>query len=156
MNTININGVLYEVYHNETHVHELRDMTDDTSTEPRYTVSNDYVVGTRVNPMSKDSGNGYMSSIGHAAVIHIDVDGIIASSEGEGDVICVAYPEVDLQKILDRVDFSNVDAEKIYNIGITLNAYNGNTNTYSDNIAVVYCGENYFTDTNSAVVCNMH
>ena len=156
MNTININGVLSEVYHNETHVHKLHDMTDDSSTEPRYTVSNDYVVGTRVNPMSKGYGNGYMSSICHSAVIHIDVDGIVASSEGEDDVICVAYPEIDLQKILDRIDFSNVDAEKICNIVITLNAYNGNTNTYSDNIAVVYCGENYFTDTNSAVVCNMN
>lgn len=154
MNTININGVLYEVYHNETHVHALSDMTDDTRAKTRYTVSNDYVVGTRVNPMSKGDGNGYMSSIGHAAVIHIDVDGIIASSEGEDDVICVAYPEVDLQKTLDRFDFSHVDVTKIYDISITLNAYNGNTNTYSENIAVVYCGENYLTDTNNAVICH--
>ena len=154
MDTININGVLYEVFHNETHEHKMSDMTDDTHTKSRYTVSNDYVVGTRVNPMSKGDKNEYMSSIGHAAVIHIDVDGIVASSDG--DVICVAYPEIDLQKILDRIDFSNVDTKKIYSIGITLNAYNGNTNTYSDNIAVVYCGENYFTDTNNAVICHMN
>ena len=155
MDTITINGVRYEVYHNETHVHEMHDLTDDTSTDSRYTVSNDYVVGTCVDPTSKDD-NRYISSIGHAAVIHIDIDGIVASSEGEGDVICVAYPEVNLQKILDRVDFSNVDAKKIYNIGIVMNAYNGNINTYSDNIAVVYCGENYFTDTNNAVICHMN
>ena len=150
MNTININGVLYEVYYSDTHIYEMSDMTDDTHTKNRYSVSNEYVAGTRVNPMP-DTDRKYIDSISHPTVIHIDTDGIVASSKDA--VVC---PEIDLQKILDRIDFSHVDAKKISDINIVLNAYNGNTNMYSENVAVVYCGENYLTDTNNAVICHMN
>ena len=149
MYTINIKGVPYDVIHNESAVHDTIDINDPSKT--RYIVSDDFVIAKRIKFMV-DVPEGTVPPIEHAAVIHVDTDGIIAENAEEA----LNSMSFDLQKIIDRIEFpDNVDANKILNIAIGINAYDGNTKDYTANPVCVYCGDNYFTNTNNAIVCKI-
>ena len=150
MYTLDIKGVNYDVVYDESNVHETVDINDTSKT--RYIISDDFVIAKRINFMT-DVPEGTIPPIEHAAVIHIDTDGIIAESAEAA----LNSDHIDLKEIIDRIEFPDeIDANKITNITIGINAYDGNTKDYTANPVCVYCSDNYFTDTGHGIVCKMN
>lgn len=149
--SINIKGVIYDVLYYEFQGHDISQFYQGDDPCPKhYEICDTFVVAKRVDLMIDDPKT--IPSIEHSAVINITQGDI----HGEGvnnldDLYC--FGVTNLQAAIDHIRFpDSVDANKITHIYASFGIKNGDTTT---NCAVVYCSDNYFTDTNSAIVCEV-